>query len=47
MTLHLLDELADKVARVDGIAFADRQVADLAGVRRGDDHFLFRTLVFF
>ena len=35
-----LDELADKIARVDRVALADRQVVDLSGVRRGDDHFL-------
>ena len=39
-TSRSLDKLADKVARIDRVALADRQVADLSGVRSGDDHFM-------
>lgn len=43
-TSRLLDKLADEIARVDRVAFADGQVADLTGVRCGDDHFLYHIL---
>jgi hypothetical protein len=38
--LRSLDKLADKVTRIDRVALANRQVADLTRVRSRDDHLL-------